>query len=256
MTGPLQAPLLCELHAHTTWSDGSQTIGQLVDAYGQAGFDVLCITDHVVRSDDAEHPPGGPPRHVHARNHSSYVMAIEIEAARARAQYDMLVLPGLELTYNDPDPLRAAHAVAVGLESFTGVDDGIECALRQARGHGAALIAAHPYTPAVAEDASRATARFAVDWQTLEPLVDRWELINRRDVFAWVAEAGLPAVATGDAHEPEHVFTWKTMILCRNERASVLAHLRSEAPTYLVDASLVVAARQITASAQVSRAAS
>ena len=56
---------------------------------------------------------------MHARNHAAYVTAIEIEAARARVQYDMLVLPGLELTYNDPDPLVAAHAVAVGLEIFT-----------------------------------------------------------------------------------------------------------------------------------------
>jgi len=256
MTGPPHAPLLCELHAHTTWSDGAQTIGQLVDAYGQAGFDVLCVTDHVIRSDDPEHPPGGPPQHVHTRNHSSYVMAIEIEAARARVQYDLLVLPGLELTYNDPDPLRAAHAVAVGLETFAGVDDGIERALRDARRQGAALIAAHPYAPAAAAGAPRATARFAADWRTLAPLVDRWELINRRDVFGWVAEAGLPAVATGDAHEPEHVFTWKTMIVCRKERASVLAHLRSTAPTYLVDAASVVAAREATASARLTYAAS
>jgi hypothetical protein len=256
MTGSPHAPLLCEFHAHTTWSDGSQTIGQLIDAYGQAGFDVLCVTDHVVRSDDPEHPPGGPPQHVHARNHASYVMAVEIEAARARVQYDMLVLPGLELTDNDRDPLRAAHAVAVGLESFVGVDDGIECALRQARGQGAALIAAHPYTPATAEEAPRATARFAADWPALAPLVDRWELINRRDVFGWVAEAGLPSVATGDAHEPEHLLTWKTMIFCRKERASVLAHLRSAAPTYLVDAASVVAARQATAAARLTRAVS
>src|ERR1700712_5010860 len=159
MTRLAHAPLLCELHAHTTWSDGTQTIGQLVDAYGWAGFDGLLHPAHVFRSDDPEHPPGGPPRHVHARNHGSYVLAIEIEAARARAQYDMLVLPGLELSYNDPDPLRAAHAVAVGLESFTGVDDGIERALREARRQGAALIAAHPYTPAAAEGAPRATAR-------------------------------------------------------------------------------------------------
>jgi predicted metal-dependent phosphoesterase TrpH len=256
MTGHSQTPLLCELHAHTTWSDGSQTIGQLVDAYGRAGFDVLCVTDHVVRSDDPEHAPGGAPQHVHLRNHSSYVMAIEIEAARARVQYDMLVLPGLELTYNDPDPLRAAHAVAVGLETFAGVDDGIECALREARRQGAALIAAHPYALDAAETAPRATARFAADWRALAPLVDRWELINRRDVFGWVAQAGLPAVATGDAHEPEHAFTWKTMIFCRKERASVLAHLRSAAPTYLVDAAPVVAARQATASAMFARTAS
>jgi predicted metal-dependent phosphoesterase TrpH len=254
MTGPPRAPLLCELHAHTTWSDGSQTIGQLVDAYGHAGFDVLCVTDHVVRSDDPDHAPDGAPGHVHAKNHSSYVMAIEIEAARARVQYDMLVLPGLELTYNDPDPLLAAHAVAVGLESFTGVDDGIEGALRQARRQGAALIAAHPYAPAAADQAPRATARFAADWHALAPLVDRWELINRRDVFGWVAQAGLPAVATGDAHEPEHVLTWKTMIFCRKERASVLAHLRSEAPTYLVDAVSVVAAREATSSSVLTRA--
>ena len=256
MTGPTHPPLLCELHAHTTWSDGSLTIGQLVDAYGQAGFDVLCVTDHVVRSDDPEHAPGGLPLHVHARNHSSYVMAIEIEAARARVQYDMLVLPGLELTYNDRDPLRAAHAVAVGLESFIGVDGGIEHALRHARGQGAALIAAHPYAPAAAGDAPRATARFAAEWSALAPLVDRWELINRRDVFDWVAQAGLPAVACGDAHLLEHVLTWKTMIPCRKERASVLAHLRSPAPTYIVDAALVVAAREATASAQLSRSAS
>ena len=63
-------------------------------------------------------------------------------------------------------------------------------------------------------------------------------MINRRDVFGWVAEAGLPAVATGDAHEAGHVLTWKTMIFCRKERASVLAHLRSPAPAYLVDAAL------------------
>ena len=45
----------------------------------------------------------------------------------------MLVLPGLELTYDDPDPLLGAHAVAVGLERFVGVADGIERALGEAR---------------------------------------------------------------------------------------------------------------------------
>ena len=49
-------PLLCELHAHTTWSDGTLSVQELVDLYGMAGFDVLCVTDHVVRADD----PSGP----------------------------------------------------------------------------------------------------------------------------------------------------------------------------------------------------
>jgi len=43
-------PLLCELHAHTTWSDGVLTPAELVDLYGRCGFDVLAVTDHVVRN--------------------------------------------------------------------------------------------------------------------------------------------------------------------------------------------------------------
>ena len=45
------------------------------------------------------------------------------------------------------------------------------------------------------------------------------------------------------------------MIPCRKDRASVLAHLRSAAPAYIVDAALVAAAREATASAQLSRSA-
>ena len=134
MTGHTHGLLPCELHAHTTWSDGSQTIGQIVDTYGHARFDVLCITDHVVRPDDPLCGSDDGPLHVHAGNYDAYLAAIEIEAARARVQYDMLVLPGLELTYNDLDPRVGAHAVAVGLERFVGVGDGIERALRDARG--------------------------------------------------------------------------------------------------------------------------
>jgi hypothetical protein len=47
-----RAPLLAELHAHTTWSDGTLGIPELVDLAGVRGFDLLCITDHVVRDDD------------------------------------------------------------------------------------------------------------------------------------------------------------------------------------------------------------
>jgi len=48
----MEASLLCELHAHTTWSDGSLELEQVVDLYGRRRFDVLSITDHVVRGDD------------------------------------------------------------------------------------------------------------------------------------------------------------------------------------------------------------
>src|SRR4029077_19269916 len=43
------SPLLCELHSHTTWSDGELTVRELCDLYGRSGFDVLAVTDHTTR---------------------------------------------------------------------------------------------------------------------------------------------------------------------------------------------------------------
>jgi hypothetical protein len=225
-------PLLCELHAHTTWSDGSLSLGQLVDLYGRTGFDVLCVTDHTVRTDDASEEPG--PRHVHAGNYAAYLEAIRAEAERARAEYDLLLLSGLELTYDDADPTLAAHAVAVGLDRFVGVDLGLDVALERARAAGEALIAAHPYTAEQAEGAWRRTARFASEWRELCLFVDRFELFNRHEFFGWVADAGLPAVANGDFHRLEHLATWKTLLPCEKNPGAVVEYLRSTRPAYLV----------------------
>ena len=88
---------LCELHAHTTWSDGSLSLPELVDLYGNAGFDVLCVTDHSV-------PGRTAIDNVHPGNYDAYLAAIESEAERARDAYDLLVIPGLELTLRPRPP--------------------------------------------------------------------------------------------------------------------------------------------------------
>jgi predicted metal-dependent phosphoesterase TrpH len=216
-------PLLCELHAHTTWSDGSLTVRELCDLYGRRGFDVLAVTDHAPRE----------ARHIQAGNFDAYLEEVEAEGARARELYDLLVIPGLELTYDDPDPLEAAHVVAVGLREFVGLDDGLKIALASARAHGAALVAAHPYAPEQLAGATRTTAAFGAHPE-LAPLVDRFELFNRHTLFGWVAAAGHPAVANGDFHRLEHLSTWKTLLPCVKDEAAVLGYLRSSRPAFLV----------------------
>ncbi|MCW2966209.1 MAG: UDP-N-acetylglucosamine:LPS N-acetylglucosamine transferase fused to family phosphoesterase [Actinomycetia bacterium] len=216
-------PLLCELHAHTTWSDGSLTVRELCDLYGRRGFDVLAVTDHAPRE----------PRHIQAGNYAAYLEEVEAEAVRARELYDLLVIPGLELTYDDLDPLQAAHVVAVGLREYVGLDDGLKFALACARVHGSALIAAHPYAPEQLAGATRTTAAFGAHPE-FAPLVDRFELFNRRTLFGWVAAAGLPAVASGDFHRLEHLSTWKTLLPCVKDEAAVVGYLRSSRPAFLV----------------------
>jgi hypothetical protein len=134
--------LVCELHAHTRpVRDGSVALPELVDLYGDAGFDVLCITDHVVAGDE----------HVHAANHAAYLAAIDAQAVRARERYGL-------------------------------------------------------------------------------------QLFNRHELFGWVADARLPAVASGDAHEVEHLHTWKTALPCEQHPEAVVEYLRSRRPAFLVPA--------------------
>ena len=225
-------PLLCELHAHTTWSDGALSMTELVDLYGRNGFDVLSITDHVNRTNDPW-CTSTLQRGVHQGNHAAYLAAIDAEAERALHEYGLLLLPGLELTFNDLDPFLAAHAVAVGCRAFVSVDDGLEAALGHARSEGAALTAAHPFRARRGVVSSRATMRFDREWRELGPLVDRWELFNRYDLFASVARRGLPAVANGDFHRPEHLHGWKTLLPCRKDESAVVDYLRSPRPAFL-----------------------
>jgi predicted metal-dependent phosphoesterase TrpH len=223
-------PLLCELHAHTTWSDGELSVRELVDLYGSNGFDVLCVTDHLIRL------PEGAPRatgEVTAATHGAYLAEIDAEAERASLLYDLLVVPGLELTYEDNDPQRSAHAVAVGLRTLVELKHGLDPALTDARSAGAALIAAHPYEAADLGEVRR-TSRWSSERAASAALVDRFELFNRHELFAWVAEERLPAVASGDFHRLEHLLTWKTLLPCPKEERAVVDYLRSGRPAYFV----------------------
>lgn len=206
--------LLCELHAHTTWSDGALTLTELVDLYGRAGFDVLCVTDHAF--------PGPRPARMwlDETTYPRYLSAIDREGRRAREQYDLLVIPGLELTYDAEE----GHALALGLRSFAPLEGALAHALVASRELGAATIAAHPH-------------RHGWFWRNrsrLDALVHRGELINRHQTFGWIAEQGLPGVASGDFHRPEQLATWKTMLPCRKEEEDVVEHLRADGHAYVV----------------------
>lgn len=233
----MHRPLLCELHAHTRWSDGDLSLREVVDLYGSNGFDVLCITDHVLPADDPwllEYRRANRSIAIDEASFPVYLHALELEAARARREYGLVVIPGLELTCNAERPELSAHAVAIGLREFVGVDDGLVEALKRARSAGAALIAAHPHGTIPDDQPLRTTQRYYWEREALAPLVDRFELFNREHVFGWVAEAGLPSVAAGDFHDPTHLATWKTLLPCEKHEAAIVSYLRSGRPAYLV----------------------
>jgi predicted metal-dependent phosphoesterase TrpH len=225
---PQRRPLLlCELHAHTTWSDGSLTMRELVDLYGRQRFDVVCITDHTVRAGDPM------PTAVDSDRWRAYLNELEREAERARRTYGLLLIPGLELTDSRSDPDESAHALAVGLRRFVSMEDGVVTAILEARDAGAAIIAAHPYAPGDATPL-RPSLRFFHERDVFRSLVDRWELFNRREIFSWIALNGLRGIATGDFHRTEHLPSWKTLLPCEQDEDAVVAFLRSEQHAHLL----------------------
>jgi hypothetical protein len=232
------ATLLCELHAHSRWSDGELALRELVDLHGRAGFDVLCVTDHVLRSDD---PFRMLTPAVQEATFRAYVDAVDFEADRARAVYGMLVLPGVELTHNHGDPDISAHALAIGLREFVSPDEGLVGALLAAREAGAAVVAAHPHGPDTDPLPGRTTRRFWREWDTLAPLLHRVELFNRGDLYSWKAGGDVPAIATGDVHRPEHLSSWKTLLPCPRTKEDVVRYLRSPGPAYLLPVRLAPA---------------
>ena len=117
--------------------------------------------------------------------------------------------------------------MAVGLDRLVTLEHGLGTALREARAAGAALIAAHPHGEALDPDPGRTTRRWYRERREARVLVDRFEAINRTQAFPWVVEAGLPVVASGDAHGPQHLATWKTLIGCERTPAAIVRHLRS-----------------------------
>ena len=77
--------LLCDFHIHTKYSDGSVELRRTVDLFGQAGFDVIAITDHVVNGDSSF----GKLAHrfrftINEQNFAEYMAHIREETERAQ----------------------------------------------------------------------------------------------------------------------------------------------------------------------------
>jgi predicted metal-dependent phosphoesterase TrpH len=108
----------CALHAHTTNSDGELSPSLLVRHYERAGFDVLVITDHWIRT---------------------------VEPSTE----GLLVIPGTELDASMGDPGRESHVLGLGVEAdplepgseFPSLEETVDWILSA----GGVPFLAHPY---------------------------------------------------------------------------------------------------------------
>ena len=123
--------LLCDFHVHTRWSDGQLTVAEVVDLYGQTGkFDVLAITDHILMEKDLIARAGRIATlgqrafGVRKEDFDAYLADVQKQAARAWKQYQMLVIPGAEITQNriSGKGKKNSHIIALDIRQYISAD--------------------------------------------------------------------------------------------------------------------------------------
>ncbi len=225
--------LLCDFHVHTTWSDGRLSIREVVDLYGRTGrFDVIAITDHILMKRDLLGRVGRLAS-LGLRNYSvtedrfdAYMEEIAAEGDRARELYDMLVIPGAEITQNHLRSKKNSHIVALNIREHISADQSAEDILKEIRRQGAFSIACHPH--------HRTTRRIEIStcylWdhrKRLAGLVDVWEAANRDDLFSVTSLKHYPYVANSDFHKTKHLYSWKTLLKADKNWDAIASALRA-----------------------------
>jgi predicted metal-dependent phosphoesterase TrpH len=217
--------LLCDFHIHTKYSDGSVGLRRTVDLFGQAGFDVIAITDHVVSGDNSF----GKLAHrfrfsVTEDNFDDYISHVGQEAERAWEKYGMLVIPGVEITKNHFSSEKSAHILILNIKEFIPADWDYEKIFLNAKQQDALIIACHPHYSS--EMVVRDTLFLWRNREKYARYIDAWEIANRDDVFNVISLKKYPYIANSDFHRARHIYSWKTLLNCEKDIKSVKQCIR------------------------------
>ena len=217
---------LADLHVHSRFSDGRMTIPELIDFYGRRGFGAIAITDHIC---EAGTFLGLAARYMNwtlvRANFGHYLDVIREEGERARKLYDMVVIPGFELSQNSLSHHRSAHILGLGVSGFVDASGEIETLVDRIRGQGALSVAAHPLSTGKTE------LQTLHLWGRREELKDRfdaWEVGSGAFWFDEVRRSGLPMLATSDLHHAGQINSWKSVFHCERHPEAILDAVRRQ----------------------------
>jgi hypothetical protein len=218
--------ILADLHTHSLFSDGTMSIPELVDFYGQRGFGAIAITDHVCENTGIM---GKAAKYLNLTLTEAtfpiYLEIIRTEAIRAQNEYGMLVIPGIEISKNSFSNHRSAHLLALGVTEFISADGDIVEIARKIRRQGAICIAAHPVSTRKFE---KQTYHLWSRREELRHEIDAWEVASGPALFDEVLRSDLPLLASSDLHRPNQINSWKTIFHCERKETAILNAIRTQ----------------------------
>jgi predicted metal-dependent phosphoesterase TrpH len=217
---------LADFHVHTNRSDGRMNLPDVIDLFGSHGFGAVAITDHLCENTTVL---GKASRYLGCslteRNFGQYMEELRREADRARRRYNMLVIPGFEITRNTVSNQRSAHYLALGIEEYVDPNLPIEEACRRIRELGGLAIAAHPVSTRKLE---KQTYHLWDRRDELRECFDAWEVASGPHLFDEVLHSGLPMIASSDLHHARQISSWKSVLRCERTVPAVLDAIRRQ----------------------------
>jgi UDP-N-acetylglucosamine:LPS N-acetylglucosamine transferase/predicted metal-dependent phosphoesterase TrpH len=203
--------LLCDFHIHTNYSDGKLSVPEVVDFYGERGFDCICITDHLADPKRLLGKLSELANMTLAQEQiGEYFAVVERERQRAWRRYKMLVLTGIEFNKDGYTRKSSAHLLGIDLKAPVSAALDIPEIIEQIHRQGGLAVASHPHI--MKSEWGKNTLYLWENQEKFAPLLDAWEIANRNNIFNDIGLKRLPFIANSDFHKPKHIYSWKTLI--------------------------------------------
>jgi len=214
--------LLSDLHLHTTFSDGDVPVEDVIKIYGEAGFDVIAITDHLFDTQSPRsleiHEEGKS-----VKNIDNYFRKVDEISLWAREAYGLLVIPGLEIC----NLLEDYHILGIDLKEAINPNQNAERIIEEIHRQGGLAIASHPplklsyFLNGDKESIFRHPLHLWKHRERYADKIDAWEIANQEDLFGSVGLERFPYVANSDFHKRHHITSWKSMIYAEKEKEAI-----------------------------------
>jgi UDP-N-acetylglucosamine:LPS N-acetylglucosamine transferase len=208
--------LLCDFHIHTNYSDGKLSVPEIINFYGERGFDCICITDHLADPKRLIGKLSELANMTLAQDQvGEYFAVIERERQRAWRRYKMLVMTGIEFNKDGYTRKTSAHLLGIDLKAPVSAALEIPEIIAQIHAQGGLAVASHPHI--MKSEWGKNTLYLWENQEQFAPLLDAWEIANRNNIFNDIGLKRLPFIANSDFHKPKHIFSWKTLIHCEKD---------------------------------------
>jgi UDP-N-acetylglucosamine:LPS N-acetylglucosamine transferase len=212
--------LLCDFHIHSNYSDGKLSVSEIIDFYGEHGFDCICITDHLA---DPKRLIGKLSELANLtlgqEQIGEYFAVIERERQRAWRRYKMLVMTGIEFNKDGYTRKTSAHLLGIDLKSPIDAALDIPEIIARIHSQGGLAVASHPHI--MKSEWGKNTLYLWENQKKFAPMLDAWEIANRNNIFNDIGLKRLPFIANSDFHKPKHIYSWKTLIYAEKDSEAI-----------------------------------